>query len=127
MLTHMFPFLDPAHISSDLASRLHVLADDCERLTLGQAVPSTVLEKAPLLKDWVPALTPAGLQLIGCAVGHPVHGNRMIMTTPLWCADPDCRWARTLSRFYRLGPPADPEVARRLRELAGSDGSEDEA
>jgi hypothetical protein len=26
-----------------------------------------------------------------------------------------------------LGPPADPNVARHLRELVGSDGSEDEA
>jgi hypothetical protein len=127
MLTHMFPFLDPAHISPDLASRLRALADDCERLTFGQPVPSTVLAKAPLLKGWVPALTPEGLQLIGYAVGHPIHGNRMVMTTSLWWVDPEGGWARTLSRFYRIGAPVDPEDVRRLLELAGIDGSENAA
>jgi hypothetical protein len=127
MLTRLFPFLDPTHISFDLAHRLRALADDCEHLKLGRAVPPRLLHRAPLLKDWVPALTPEGLQLIGDAVGHPVHGDRMVMTTPLWWADPDGKWVRTLSRFYRLGPPADPEDVRRMLRLAGIDGSEDEA
>jgi hypothetical protein len=127
MLTHLFPFLDPDQISSGLASRLRALADDCERLSFDRHVPPAVLEQASLLEDWVPVLTQTGLHLVGYAVGHPVRGNRMVMTPPLWWADPDCRWARTLSRFYRLGPPADPNVARHLRELVGSDGSEDEA
>jgi hypothetical protein len=127
MLTHLFPFLDPTDISDDLASKLRALADDCERLSFDRHVPPAILEEAPLLEDWVPVLAQTGLHLVGYAVGHPVCGNRMVMTTPLWWADPDCRWARTLSRFYRLGPPADPEVVRRHRELVGSDGSEDEA
>ena len=125
MLTHLFPFLDPDQIFSGLASRLPAFAD--ERLSFDRHVPPAVLEEAPLLENWVPVLTQTGLHLVGYAVGHPVRGNRMVMTPPLWWADPDCRWARTLSRFYRLGPPADPDVARHLRELVGSDGSEDEA
>jgi hypothetical protein len=125
MLTHLFPFLDPDQIFSGLASRLPAFAD--ERLSFDRRGPPAVLEEAPLLEDWVPVLTQTGLHLVGYAVGHPVRGNRMVMTPPLWWADPDCRWARTLSRFYRLGPPADPNVARHLRELVGSDGSEDEA
>ena len=127
MLTRMFPFLDPAQISTDLASRLRALADDCERLSFGRTVPSIILESAPLLTGWAPVLTPGGLHLVGRAVGHPLHGDRMVMTTPLWWADPDGRWARTLSRFYRIGAPADLENVHRLRELAGIDDAGSEA
>jgi hypothetical protein len=55
------------------------------------------------------------------------------MTTALWFADPDGSWVRTLSRFYRLGPPANPdEIRRTLTRMmtTGDDddgGSEDEA
>ena len=80
-------------------------------------------------------VTPEGVQLIGHASGHPIHGDRMVMTTPLWFADPEGSWVRTLSRFYRLGPPADPDDIRRIltsavASYAGDgydDTSEDEA
>jgi len=127
MLTRSFLFLDPANISLDLSRRLHALGDDCERLRLGRGVPTRLLDKAPLLQDWVPVSTPEGLKLIGYATGHPVHGNRMVMTTPLWWADPDGNWARSLSRFYRLGPPADAKDVRRMFDSRSPDGSEDEA
>jgi hypothetical protein len=131
MLTNLFPFLDPAHITPDLALRLHVLADDCGRLELERTVSPILLLKAPLLEKWVPTMTPEGVQLIGHASGHPVHGDRIVMTTPLWFADPDGSWVRTLSRFYRLGAPANPDEIRRvLTRMVSSntdDGSEDEA
>ena len=82
MLTQLFPFLDPAHITPDLARRLHALADDCDRLERGCAVSPILLRVAPLLEDWLPAMTPEGVQLIGYASGHPVHGDRRVMTTP---------------------------------------------
>jgi hypothetical protein len=133
MLTNLFPFLDPAHIAPDLARRLRALANDCGRLELERTVSPILLQKAPLLEDWVPALTPGGVQLIGHASGHPVHGDRIVMTTPLWFADPDGSWVRTLSRFYQLGPPANADEIRRILTrvvTAGDgddDGSEDEA
>ncbi len=134
MLTQLFPYLDPARNPGDLARRLRALADDCNRLTLGHRVPPTILQKAPRLDDWFPAVTPEGVRLIGHATGHPVHGDRRVMTTPLWFADTDGAWVRTLSRFYRLGPPADPRDISRIltasRFGAGDDAgnsSEDEA
>jgi hypothetical protein len=135
MLTQMFDFLDPARITVDLARRLRALADDCDRLELAQTVSPILLQSAPLLEDWVPVVTPEGVQLIGHASGHPIHGDRMVMTTPLWFADPEGSWVRTLSRFYRLGPPADPDDIRRIltsavASYAGDgydDTSEDEA
>src|ERR1700730_15018186 len=131
MLTQLFPFLDPIHLTPDLARRLRALARDCDRLSLGRAVSPILLQSAPLLEDWVPAVTPEGLQVIGHARSHPIHGDRMVMTTQLWFADPDGSWIRTLSRFYRLGPPADPEnILRILTSVAtggDDDGTEDEA
>ncbi|SIO47911.1 hypothetical protein SAMN05443247_06019 [Bradyrhizobium erythrophlei] len=127
MLTHLFPFLDPVHIASDLARRLHALADDCGRLELERTVSPILLLRAPLLANWVPAITPEGVQLIGHASGHPVHGDRIVMTTPLWFADPDGSWVRTLSRFYRLGPPPNPDDIRRIltRVMTAGDGNDD--
>ena len=118
MLTQSFRFLDPAHISPDLALRLRKLADDCEQLELHRFVLPTVLENAPLLESWMPILTPEGLHLVGRASGHPVHGDRIVMTTQLWWADPEGQWVRSLSRFYRLGPPATRGGLRRMRVLS---------
>ena len=132
MLTRLFPFLDPAHVTPDLGRRLRALADDCDRLERGRPVPPSVLQKAPLLTDWAPAITPQGVHLIGRVTGHPLLGDCAAATTPLWFADPDGGWARSLSRFYRLEPPLDRKVLRRaLRRMTtskdGGDGSEDEA
>jgi hypothetical protein len=132
MLARLFPFLDPTHVTPDLGRRLRALADDCDRLERGRPVPPVLLQKAPLLTDWVPALTPQGVQLIGRVTGHPLLADCTAATTPLWFADPDGAWARSLSRFYRLGPPLDRGDLRRVltqmatSSAAGGDGSEEE-
>jgi hypothetical protein len=133
MLTRLFPFLDPAYVTPDLGRRLRALADDCDRLERGRPVSPVLLQKAPLLEDWVPAITPQGVQLFGHVTGHPLLGDCAAATTPLWFADPNGAWVRSLSRFYRLGPPLDREDLRRVLTRmttssgAGGDGSEDEA
>jgi len=58
---------------------------------------------------------------------HPVHGDRMVITTPLWWAFPDGKRACSLSRFYRLGPPAHLDDVCRMFDSHRPDGSEDEA
>jgi Family of unknown function (DUF6634) len=133
MLTRLFPLLDPAHITPELSRRLRALADDCDRLGFGRPVSPMLPQKAPLLEDWVPAVTPQGVQLIGQVTGHPLLGDRAIATSSVWFADRDGAWARTLSRVYRLGPPLDRDDIRRIlvrraaSSAAGDDGSEDEA
>jgi hypothetical protein len=62
-------------------------------------------------------LTPAGVRLIGEVSDHPLLGDRPAITSPLWAADPDGRWIRTTSRFYRLGEPADAEVREVLQSV----------
>jgi hypothetical protein len=99
-----------------------MLADDCERLELGRPVSPILLQKAPLR-----------VQLVGHVTGHPLHGDRGIATSPVWFADPGGTWVRTLSRYYRLGPPLhNDDVHRILTRIShfnpdAGDGSEDES
>jgi hypothetical protein len=93
----------PSAITPDLAARLRRLADDLDRIAIGGAPTPADLEGAPLLVDWRLTFTLHGLSLTGFAAGHPLLGSKNIVTSPLWVVDHDLRWARTLSRFYRLG------------------------
>ncbi len=43
-------------------------------------------------------------QIYGQVHGHPTIDDRYVTTTPLFGFDPDAGWARTRSRWYRLGP-----------------------
>jgi hypothetical protein len=104
--------LAPDAITPDLTARLRSLADDLDRIAAGEAPTATDLAQAPLLVDWRFMLTWAGVSLVGFAAGHPLRGSRHIATSPLWALDPDLRWARTLSRFYRLGVPAGGAIPR---------------
>jgi len=128
MLTQLYPFLDPSLITADLAPRLRALADDCDRLAIHPQAPASLLHGAPLLEHWLPVLSPQGVQLAGVVTAHPVHRDGFVMTSPLWFADPGDTWARTLSRFYRLGPPRDPDDVRRIllsrRGQRNDDGAE---
>jgi hypothetical protein len=42
--------------------------------------------------------------LAGLAQGHPELGTKLITTSQIFSADPEGRWVRTLSRFYRIEP-----------------------
>ncbi|MDF1671585.1 MAG: hypothetical protein P1U83_18465 [Roseovarius sp.] len=43
-------------------------------------------------------------QIYGQVQGHPTIDDPYVTTTPLFGFDPDAGWARTRSRWYRLGP-----------------------
>lgn len=89
--------------------RLRSLAVDIERILEG--VPPKAIaseEGVPFLDRWFLAnrATPC---LIGLSTGHPrlVGVNRSLATSDVWLMSDDKAWARTLSRWYRLGRPAD--------------------
>jgi hypothetical protein len=93
----------PSAITPDLAARLRRLSDDLDRIAGGAAPTPADLQRAPLLVDWQLTFTLHGVSLFGFAAGHPLLGTKNIITSPLWVLDRDLHWARTLSRFYRLG------------------------
>lgn len=97
-------------------------------ITAADAGPSDQdIALAPLLSDWKPAISPCGHVILwGEVTGHPILGNASITTSQLIAINSEAGWARTASRWYRLGRGFDevgPELAHSLngkRRLAGS-------
>jgi hypothetical protein len=122
MLTEVFPFLLPRNIERGLPVLLRSLAADLDGIRHGAAPGANALADAPLIVEWHATLTPVGLRLAGFVAGHPLLGNRPAMTSQVWVADPAGKWVRTLSRFYKLGIPADANSLERLRSAGRRDG-----
>jgi hypothetical protein len=89
-------------------ARLTRLATDMERVLEGILPEAIVTEEPPLLDRWILGNTLAPC-LVGLSTGHPtlVGANRAIVTSNVWLMSDDMAWARTLSRWYRLGRPAE--------------------
>lgn len=63
------------------------------------------LAGAPLLTGWIVQPMPGGLfRLVGFVSGHPLLQDGCITTSAILAADEQAGWARTASRYYRLGP-----------------------
>jgi hypothetical protein len=126
MLTKLFPFLDPASMPPDLPAKLRRLATDIESLSY-RPLSALALRDAPTIEGWAAILAPVGVCLVGQAIGHPRLGDRPVITSPLYAADPHGRWVRTTSRFYRLGEPADAAARDLLEQVfAASSGTDDD-
>jgi hypothetical protein len=123
MLTKLFPFLNPAVIARDVPPKLRHLAADLDGLRRAPFV-SALLE-TPHIDEWTAMLSPMGVRLIGRVTGHPLLGDRPGVTSPLWAADPEDRWVRTTSRFYRLGTPAEAAGRDVLRSVFNAHRSRD--
>lgn len=80
---------------------------DLQRLQDGHEPSPDDLASAPLLNDWCLL----GPYLAGVVTGHPViaDGDSCITSMVLALAS-DRTWARTVSRFYRLGRPSGASV-----------------
>lgn len=102
--------LSPGAVTPALTAKLRRLASDLDRIAAAAAPTAAELSHAPLLVDWRPVLTLSGLALTGFAAGHPQLGSKKVVTSQLWTLDPELHWARTLSRFYRLGVPEDGAI-----------------
>lgn len=86
--------------------KTEALLVDLKRFASRQFPTSAELEAAPLIDEY--QITPRTLPaLSGRAYKHPLLGSASVMTTELWAVAPSLGWARTWSRFYRLGFPAD--------------------
>jgi Family of unknown function (DUF6634) len=87
--------------------RIAALAADMERIRRGLRPEAMSVGEAPVLDRWVLGQTIVPC-LVGLSTGHPrlAGENRLIVTSDLWLLSEDRSWARTLSRWYRLGRPA---------------------
>jgi hypothetical protein len=64
------------------------------------------LTAAPVLSNWVLAEEPENLfRLAGMVSGHPLLADGWCTTSIVLVMDPHRKWARTVSRLYRLGQP----------------------
>lgn len=87
------------------ADRLIALASDMEKIRNG-ADPRDLAAGAPILDHWIVAERLVS-HLAGLSSGHPIltGTGRLIATSDLVLVAHDQSWARTRSRFYRLGRP----------------------
>ncbi len=89
-------------------ARLAALVADMERIHRGVPPQALAGDDAPVLDRWMLGnrLVPC---LAGLSTGHPLlpGSGRPIGTSDLWLLSQDYGWARTLSRWYRLGRPAE--------------------
>lgn len=88
-------------------ARLSELVADMEAIREGVHPESLADGPAPVLDRWMIAQRAIPC-LAGLSFGHPklAGDQRMIATSDLWLLSDDRSWARTLSRWYRLGRPA---------------------
>ncbi len=90
---------------ADIAVHARRLADALDRLAVDGGPTPTDLVDAPVIDGWRPAhrFAPA---LFGQVTGHLLlPSSKPKVTSELFALDPDGRWARTWSRYYRLKAP----------------------
>ncbi|HEU0165639.1 MAG TPA: DUF6634 family protein [Thermomicrobiales bacterium] len=100
-------FLNPNLLDCEMPNRLHRLADDIRKILDGTGPSTETLAGAPLLENWRYVASKLGARLAGNVVGHPRLRGGAIVTSPAWVTDPQERWCRTTSRYYRLGKRVD--------------------
>jgi hypothetical protein len=76
------------------------------RIDAGEAPTEANLADARLLYDWKIDVDGLGRPLlIGLVIGHPrIADGRVAYTSALMRLDAEAGWARTVSRYYLLGP-----------------------
>jgi hypothetical protein len=91
-----------------LEDNLTNLLSDIREIRAGEMPPAKVLRDAPIIEQWSCGLIPAGC-IVGSVRGHPILGDRAhVHTSHLVLIDRENGWARTWSRYYRLGLPERP-------------------
>lgn len=91
------------------AKRLDQLKHDFEMAAYGSVPKDDALQNFPFMDNWGFAYFAAPC-LSGYVTGHPVleGKDRHITTSQVWMMSKDGQWARTQSRWYRLGRRAEP-------------------
>lgn len=86
-----------------MARDLARLKDDILKLREAGRPSEECVHQWPLLADWSYGSRPAPC-LVGTVEGHPlIRNGTRVHTSELVLLDPALRWARTWTKFYRLG------------------------
>ncbi|QFU07550.1 hypothetical protein PARPLA_01542 [Rhodobacteraceae bacterium THAF1] len=87
----------------------------------------SMLDNAPHLDKWLPVRDSFGehASLVGYVEEHPLLSPRWITTSRLAGIDPGGKWARTMSRWYRLRNVSSPdeltqELGSRIDGISGA-------
>lgn len=89
----------------EAGDRLHDLADELQAIRDGTKPVPDDLADAPRLEGWRTTSREVRI-LTGRVYGHPnIPDGRRITTSDLYASDGKS-WARSMSRYYRLGSPA---------------------
>ena len=86
---------------------LSKVAEDLRDILEGSRPKRAELLAAPILRDYSFIAQPVPVALGHC-IGHPVLRDGQVTTSQVYIIDPELRWIRTLSRFYRLEAPLLP-------------------
>lgn len=98
--TAQFFGVDPLLTAQDLES----LAADLRMLAAGIMPDRQIIMEAPLIHEWRFTTRP-NFALSGSVYNHPrVADGKNALTSEVFAISSDRRWARTMSRFYDLGP-----------------------
>jgi hypothetical protein len=82
------------------------MCDDIDAVLAGLSPSEKLLADAPVIEGW--SIVPyQATCLSGWVSGHPTIRTGPLVSSQIYMLNPDQRWARTLSRFYRLGAPAE--------------------
>ncbi|MEA1673988.1 DUF6634 family protein [Nitrospirillum sp. BR 11163] len=94
----------------EMAGKYSRIARDLELFSQGISPSSAEISKAPLLNSY--RITRREYDILaGKSYGHPLIEDGPIFTSQLIIFNREDGWARTLSRYYRLGEPAEPNQA----------------
>lgn len=95
-----FDYEDPQF--RELARRIHDLSTDLLLIRELKAPTIRDIVGAPVIDNWAIGhrIEPA---LVGEVTGHPLAGPGPVVTSGLYYLDPVAGYARTLSRWYKLG------------------------
>lgn len=94
----------PSLCLATAARKYRALADDLDAIARGEHPTAARLRDAPTLSGWRIVIAPVP-HLLGVVLGHPeIAEGRLCRTSALFVCDPERSYARTYSRFYRLGP-----------------------
>ncbi|MFE0014091.1 hypothetical protein ACFWXH_04540 [Mesorhizobium sp. NPDC059054] len=95
----------PLHDCNFEVDRLRRLANDLERISKGNHPDKSMLSSAPCIEGWKIVVRPVPC-LTGLFFGHPgIEEGDLGVTTEMMAFAPTLGYARTVTRFYKLGQP----------------------